>query len=417
MSALERSVALRTAVAAVVALALALALPRRAGAQDAPGPADFFDDTVVHDLRLAMHAGDWELLQARCMENTYYPVDVEWRGLVVRNAGVRSRGTGSRDPRKPALKLDFDRYVDGQRFVGLKALDLDNFRQDAGMMKELVSMQFFRKMGIAAPRAVHARVYVNGTYMGLYAVLESVDKTFLKAAFGENDGHLYEYEWQSGGYRFEWLGPDLSAYAPYFKPQTREEESPQQLFEPIAAMVATANHTPDDQWAQAMSRFFDLDLLLAYLAVEAFLADHDGLAGDWGLNNFYLYRFEDGDRFQLIPWDKDYNFREPTQDVFAGLDGHALLAPALRLPTLRASYVAALRRCAAVAAEQVDGDGRGWLEREIAREAALIRPAAHDDRNKAYANDRFEQEVDWMVAFARYRGTEVLRQVGAGTER
>jgi spore coat protein CotH len=416
MSALDRFVAPRTTVAALVAFAFVLPAPSLT--QDLPGPPVFFDDTAVHDLRLAMHGGDWELLQARFMGNDYYPVDVEWHGVVVRNAGVRSRGTGSRDPHKPSLRLDFNRYVDGQEFLGLQALELDNFRQDAGMMKELVSMQLFRKMGVAAPRAVHARVFVNGTYMGLYAALESIDKRFLKRAFDESAGYLYEYEWLSGDYRFEWKGEDLAAYAPMFKPKTREDEPPQALYEPIAAMIAAANHTPRDTWEQAMSRFLDFDLLLSYLAVETFLSDGDGLAGEWGLNNFFLYRFKGSDRFQFIPWDKDYNFRELDRDIDAGFEGHALIGRALGVPGLRDKYLSALRRCAGIAAEPAaDGSGPGWLEREVAREAAMIRDAAYDDRQKAYTNPRFEEEVTWMLAFARHRSAEVLRQLADGTER
>lgn len=339
---------------------------------------------------------------------------MEWQGLVVRNAGVRSRGSGSRDPRKPGLKLDFDRYVSDQTFLGLKALELDNFRQDAGMMKELLSMQLFQKMGVAAPRAIHARVFVNGEYLGLYAVLESIDKRFLKRVFHENDGYLFEYEW-ADGYRLEWLGGDLTRYAPMFKPQTHEDDPLADLYDPLAALIEAANHTGYGEWEQAVSRYLDFDLFLAYVAVEAFLADHDGLAGDWGLDNFYLYRFEDSDRHQFIPWDKDVNFREVDRDVRAGFDGHALIGTALLHPRLAAAYAEALRKCVAVAGETaLDGSGPGWLEREVAREAALIRQAAYDDPNKAYTNERFEQEVTWLLEFARNRGGQVLRQVGPG---
>ncbi|MCU0256052.1 MAG: CotH kinase family protein [Vicinamibacterales bacterium] len=401
----------RPATFHLLAAALACVLLSPARAADGPTASDFFDDTRVHDLHLRMHGPDWDLLKARFMGNDYYPVDVEWQGVVVRNAGIRSRGTGSRDPHKPALRLDFNRYVDDQEFLGLQALELDNFRQDAGMMKEMVSMQFFRKMGIAAPLAVHARVFVNGTYMGLYAVLESIDKRFLKRAFDESGGYLYEYEWASG-YRFEWKGEDLGTYALMFKPKTREDEPPQSLYEPIAAMIAAANHTPRDGWEQAMRRFLDLDLLLSYLAVEAFLSDADGLAGDWGLNNFFLYRFKGSDRFQLIPWDKDYNFRELERDIYAGVEGHTLIGRALEFPQLRDRYLSALRRCVAIAGEPAaDGSGPGWLEREIAREAAMIRTAACEDCLKAYTNPRYEEEIDWMLRFARHRGSYVLRRI------
>jgi len=46
---------------------------------------------------------------------------------------------------------------------------------------------------------------------------------------------------------------------------------------------------------------FDLQQLFAYRAVKSFDSDHDGLAGDRGINIFYSYRFADSNRFQFLP--------------------------------------------------------------------------------------------------------------------
>ena len=404
----------RSLVIRLAATVLGCALLAPVAAADAQTSASLFDDSYLHEIRLSVHSGDWGLLQAHYLENTYYPADFAWNGYVVRNVGIRSRGSGSRDARKPGLKIDFGEYVADQTFAGLKSLALDNFRQDAGMMKESLSMQLFRKMGLPAPRVMHARVYINNDYLGLFAVMEPIDKKFLKATLGENGGYLYEFEW-AGTYQFEWLGSDPLRYAPMFAPKTHESETPGQLFGHIEAMVATANHTSYHDWELSMARFLDFDELLAYLAVEAFLSDHDGLAGDWGLNNFYLYRFENTDRFLVIPWDKDVNFREVERNVYEGVDAHVLFSTALRYPRLRDTYVSALRRCAAIAGERAaDGTGPGWLERETSRESAMIRTAAYDDKNKAYTNERFEQEVAWILSFSRQRSAQVIRQVGSG---
>jgi hypothetical protein len=128
------------------------------------------------------------------------------------------------------------------------------------------------------------------------------------------------------------------------------------------------------------------------------------------MNNFYLYRSANSDRFQFLPWDKDINFREVDLDVSASLEDNHLFATALQFDDLREEYVEAVRRCAAIAAD-VDASGRGWLEREVGRHASQIRAAAHADENKAYSNDRFEQEVAWMINFARQRSGQVQRQV------
>lgn len=391
---------------AAILIAAALVAP---AAADEPTAADLFNDQVLHEIRLSMHGDDWGLLQAHFLDDTYYPADFSWNGVTVRNVGIRSRGTGSRDPLKPSLKIDFERYVSDQGFVGLKSLVLDNFRQDPGMMKESLSMQLFRKMGVAAPRVMHARLYINNEYIGLYATVEPIDKRFLKSALGENSGYLYEYEW-ADGYRFAWLGTNLERYAGMFTPKTHESESPEQLFGPIERMIAAANHSPRDEWEAAVGARLDLDTLVAYLAVETFLADHDGFAGDWGLNNLYAYRRQDSERFLLIPWDKDVNFRELDRTLYAGFEENVLLSTLITYPRLRDAYLGALRRCAAIAVEGAGEATPGWLEAEVTREVGLIRTAAYEDTRKPYTNERFEEEVAWMLTFARHRSHAVVVQ-------
>lgn len=377
---------------------------------DAPTAESLFDDTVVHELHLDMHGADWSRLQEHYLENTYYPADLTWDGYTVRNIGIRSRGTGSRDARKPGLKLTFDEYVSDQTMASLKGLVLDNFRQDPGMMKESLSMALFTRMGVAAPRVTHARVFVNGEYLGLYGVIEPIDTRFLRRTLGEDGGYLYEFEW-AGAYRFEWLGGDPLRYAEMFESETRDSEPPAQRFSTLVQMITATTRESTQTWQQTMGRYLDFDQLFAYLAVESFLADHDGLAGDWGVNNFYLYRFASSDRFQFLPWDKDVTFRELDRDVFENLESHHLFSTALQFDGPRNAYLAALRRCAAIAAE-TDHSGRGWLEREVARHAHRIRTAAHADQRKPFTNERFEQEVAWMTTFARQRSGQVERQVG-----
>jgi hypothetical protein len=402
----------RIAAAASLALTLVVLTVLPGRADDGPArAAALFDVRVLHELRISMHSADWAQLREAYTSDAYYPADVVWDGHAVRNAGVRSRGFGSRDYRKPGLKVDFNHYVSGQQLAGLKGVALDNFRQDPAMVKETVSMQLFARMGVAAPRAAHVRVYVNNEYLGLFAAIELVDKTFLRSAYGEDKGYLYDFEWD-WEYRLTWLGHDPAAYSSMFKAETHESEPPAVVFGTLVEMITAVNRTSRDAWPQVLTRYFDVEHLMAYAAVEAFLSDHDGLAGDWGINNFYLYRPADSERFRFIPWDKDVNFREPGRELDAGFEGNPLLQTAMIYSPFRDVFRDAARRCAVIAAEAGPGGGPGWLEQEIGRQVALIRSAVREDTNKAFGEDRFEQEVAWMLSFARQRSGQVYRQVG-----
>jgi spore coat protein CotH len=200
----------------VAILASLLALPASAQTAD-----DLLGGRELHDIWLQVNGRDWQALRAAPNANTFYPCDVEWRGIKVYNAGCRSRGRASRSGTKPGLLIQFDRYVRDQRFLGLSTLVLDNLWQDPSMLKERVAMAFFRKMGLPAPRESHARVYIGAAreLWGVYGVVEDVDERFLQHALGDDTGYLYEYHWLDD-YRLTDLGPDLGPYAMRFEPRT-----------------------------------------------------------------------------------------------------------------------------------------------------------------------------------------------------
>src|SRR4029079_13696955 len=83
--------------------------------------AAFFDDTVLHEIRLTINTKDYQSLTDNYLADTYYPCDFTWRDIVIRNGGIRSRGLASRSSIKPGLRVDFDRYTTDQKFLGLKS--------------------------------------------------------------------------------------------------------------------------------------------------------------------------------------------------------------------------------------------------------------------------------------------------------
>src|SRR5713226_7307423 len=201
---------------------------------------DFFDPNVLQEVRLEIH--HWQVLQEHFTEDTYYPANLEWRGVAVPNVGVRSRGRSSRSPIKPSLHLDMNHYQD-QTFLGIKGFNLKANDEDASFLKERLSMLMFQRMGLPASRETHARLYINGQYQGLYLIVEEVHKDFLMRNFGEDKGYLYAYNPPEDRYQFEYLGPDTSSYSPLpFEPKTHETDPDPK---PLEAMVRTINHASD----------------------------------------------------------------------------------------------------------------------------------------------------------------------------
>ena len=185
------------------------------GVSSAQTTDDLFSKSTLQRVDLELHSADWAKLKENFQTNTFYPADFKWNGQTVFNVGIRSRGRGSRNANKPGLKVDFDRYSTNQKFLGLKSLVLDNLTQDPSGIHETVSMAFYERLGIPTPRETHVRLYVRGEFIGLYALVESVDKQFLARIYGligedtQNDGWLYEFVWQDH-YLFTDLGTGLT---------------------------------------------------------------------------------------------------------------------------------------------------------------------------------------------------------------
>jgi hypothetical protein len=377
---------------------------------------DLFAPTVLHDIQLTMKQGDWETLQENYLIDTYYPADMKWREVVVPQVGVRSRGSGSRNAKKPGLKVDFGRYLDQTAF-GLKSIVLANAIQDPSMLAQRIGLGMFAHMGMPAPRVVHARVFVNGNYIGLYELIEPVDKTFLARAFDqdekgktENGGYLYEYHWKSD-YPWDYLGPDLKVYAELFEPKTHESEAPVPLYGPLETLFKRLNQVSDSQFERQVGELLDLRQFVRHIAVENFIAEHDGFLGNWGPNNFYLYRFQGRTVSQLLPWDKDLALWAKDYDILQGVNDNVLARRVLSIPAYFRLYLETLIECAdASMRPQSEESSIGWLEAEILRINAQIRAAAHADVNTRFDSDRFDEEMGKVLTFARERGPFVAHE-------
>ncbi len=388
-----------------VAVVVWVAVPAAAQTSD-----DLFNPEILQRLDLWLNAADWSKLKSAFQENTYYPADVVWNGQTVRNVGIRSRGLGSRSGSKPGLRVDFDRYSSSQTFLGLKSFVLDNLTQDQSGVKETVAMRFFARMGIPAPRETHTRVYVNGNYFGLYALVESVDKTMMGRVFGsigddvQNDGYLFEYNYVIGSpWRFGYEGADLAAYKQRFAIKTNESKSDSTIWGPLEELVRLVNTTPSASFEQVVGASLDLAAFVRYLAAQNFIAQNDGFNGYDGMNNFYFYRLENSAKHVFIAWDEDNAFLAPDFQVTTRFDDNILTRNTMQLPAFSSQYFSVLQEAATSASD--------WLQGETQRQLLMIADAMQADTVKPYTNAEHATARDTMLAFGPARVTYVRCEV------
>ncbi len=371
-------------------------------AGQAPPGAPIFDPAVLHEARLEMDPAAWQSLRANYWSNQYYAANLTIDGVAVLQAGVRSRGEGSRNEDKPALKLEFDKYVPAQEYYGYKSLVLDNLATDPSMLRERLAFLVFEAMGLPAPRNAFARLSVNGEYWGLYAIVEPVSKPFLAARLGEKSGTLFDYEWVFP-YYFNWLGPASANYVPLpFQPETNEEKP--DVADGLVAFVRAVNETPDPGFAAALSPRLDVDRFLLHVAVENAIAESDGIVGDQGLNNFYLYEYGAKNRFVFIPWDKDSTFRAGSWELYRNLDQNVLTRRLVADPAKRQVYTEAVVR-----AVETYVNPR-WLTPQLETAYQQIRLAVQSDSKKPFTNAQFEEAVSGVRGVIAARESDVRAQ-------
>ena len=455
---------MRKAERVLASLVVALATASVAGqGQLTPPPrvtsladAQLFDDTVLQRIELQVNTRDWATLRANYQLNTYYPATFLWRGQAVRNVGIRSRGSGTRNGQKPGLLVDFDRYVGGQRFLGLKALVLDNHLQDPSAMREALTMAVHAKLGLPAPREALAEVYINGEFFGVYTLVENLDSVAMARIFGggsappllalpppagarpaptqpdptpqlpaakprvpapatsapapESDGYLYEYNWLDYFYG-TYPGIELQLYTAMLEAETREDESLEALYRPIERLFREVNEAPDDRFVERVGPLLDLEEYVRLAAVQAYMADNDGIVGSYGMNNFYLYRPAEGGAHRIVPWDEDNAFRTADYPIDAEHARHVFMGRAMRVPELRDLFVRTLESVVQLAEARETAEGQPWLEREVTRRHALVAVRMQQDRVTPHSQADVSEAVSFNLDFARRRGNSVRDQL------
>lgn len=367
-----------------------------------------FDAAVLHEVAIELDPGDWDALRSNFEANTYYHADVVVDGHALPDIGVRSRGNGTRNGVKPSLKLDFNSWHPDRRFGRLKNLVVDNLYGDPSCLHEHLSFQVSQAMGIESPRTSFARVTINGTYSGLYGLVESVDKPFLRAHLGSDseDGNLFEFEVMASPYD---LGKRSSYVPEPFEPKTNEDMPDTAA---LTAFLDAVTDAPDEGFAGEIATWIDPEHVLTYYAAEVATVQIDGMTGVLGANNFFIYQPTPSARFILIPWDRDFSFSRPDHPVLFAAQPNLLLDRLLADPDLHATYLATLQQ---IVDDRVN---QTWLIPRLEAAYELIRSSVLEDPVKVFsdigmteANARFEQEVEATRASIRGRAADVASQM------
>lgn len=263
-----------------------------------------FDNATTHEIYLTFSDTNFWTTLTNNYDNNYPNIpyimaNAVIDGEAVDSIGVRLKGFSSYfiETPKKSIKLDFNEFVKGKKYDGLKKLNLNNGEGDPAILRDKLSYDILRESGVSAPRTSYARVYLNGSYWGLYLLVEQVDKTFLQDNFGSDQGNLFK---NMGFTRLDWEGRDTALYQQNFELKTKPRAG---AWDRFVNFVDVLNNSSNTDFKTEISQVFDVELYLKVLAVDIATSNWDSYL-EHG-RNFYVYENPASKKFQWIPW--DYN--------------------------------------------------------------------------------------------------------------
>ncbi len=429
--------------------------------------APFYDDRVV-TVRLVMDEDDWGYMQRNAINEEYAMADLWYDGELIPAVAVRPKGNSSLNSAvqsgtaRFSLKVDLNFFNSARNLYGVKKLNFNNGWSDPTFIRETLAYEIFEQMGIPTPRTSFVDLWVNDTHLGLYTMVEQIDKTFLDSHFDDNSGNLYKPEvpaaylnWTEddlgtqpteqndddldvnlGGGKLREIMEALGLWEPQEEfnfpggmpgrdmvpaggiPSARQgnllaqmglktnENSPDHSA--LFRLLDVLNNEPDETFPEEIEKVLDVDQVLRFLAVSAAIVHLDNYIGLG--HNYYLYEV-DG-KFTIIPWDLNMAFGT----FNSGLDRDGLINFYIDEPTSGAvanyplvsrllSVPSYLETYHGYLEELINGPlSEEVINAHIDELAELIRPYVEADELKFYTTGEFEIALSGDIGRGGQRG-------------
>jgi spore coat protein H len=281
---------------------------------------DLFEKNEIPRVRLEL--SDDAIESLRKSPRTYVVGAVVEGARRYTNVSIRLKGgPGSSRPLddRPAFTVNFERQAPGQTFHGLKKLHLNNSVQDSSYLSEKLCREMFEAAGVPVPRAGHIVVALNDRRLGLYVLVEGVNKQFLKRYFAQTGGNVYD------GHSQQDVNQRL---------RTNSGDAPRDQSR-LADLASAARMSDLTARRIALEKTLDVERFLSFMAVEVIVAHWDGYS--LHRNNFRIFHDLSTDRMVFLPQGLDQTFQR--KEIAAMPEMAGLVAKAvLEVPEFRERF-------------------------------------------------------------------------------
>ncbi|MFK7924150.1 MAG: CotH kinase family protein [Bacteroidia bacterium] len=290
-----------------------------------------FDQSKLHTFELRVSGPNLAKINADPAAEEYVETMLIFEGDTLSPVGVRYKGSvgafvnclsgndwanpsGYKTCTKLSMKVKINWEGSDTKFFGLKKLQFHSMNLDPTQMRDRLGYWLFREMGVPAPRATHARLVINGVYVGLFSLIEQVDGRFTRYNFKNGKGNLYKEVWPLDAFG------NPQASGAYIKAlETNEDENPSETI--IRSFAQQINLADSTALRNVITNRMKLSEIMAYIAVDRTIRHDDGpfhwYCGGASCSNHNYYWYEDPkeETLHLIPWDLDNAFENIISDV------------------------------------------------------------------------------------------------------
>jgi spore coat protein CotH len=271
----------------------------------------FYDLNTIQTIQITFDPAvypSWDAsLDAAEASDAYIQAQsVSINGTVFTGVGAKYKGNSSYNANqvKNPWHIELDTYTD-QNYQGYTDIKLSNVIFDPSFVREALGYKILGNY-MDVPLANYAKVYVNGTYIGLYTNVESISKKFVDNRFGSKTNSFFDCSPPAGAGpqstnlpTLQYLGTNYTSYETAYDLKSTTGWDDLITLTNVLSTTTSTNTTN-------IEAVLDIDRALWMLAFDNVFVNLDSYIGQFK-QNYYLYKSDNG-QFNPIVWDLNMCF-------------------------------------------------------------------------------------------------------------
>ena len=353
--------------------------------------SDFFDQSRVHKVEIAMPDAKWQDFLAHSQEEEYYPCDIVIDGESYPNVGIRTKGHSSNQfvyqakKDKYSFRIKLDKYDKYQNYHGLTEFCMNNMYSDPSCMRDILCYNAMDALDAYAPICGYTDLYLNGQLYSFYFLAEQPGTTLGERLATNDDAVLYKAADVGNNYDCTFAS-DMKLEN--FEVKFGRDDSLTHIQEIVTAINKV---TPQDY--KFIEDVIDVPSFLKGFAVNAVLCNYDSYNGMMP-HNFYV-EYNNGKSY-YVGWDYNLslgNFMDNGASVNSDINTGMYQADEKRRPMLtRLLAVPAYKQMYNSYVQQIT-QLYSDPEKTVNGFAELIRSHVKADPRFFFTADQFESNI------------------------